>query len=99
MCQGLNWNRKRSSETEVTDLNISLLINQQILWFQIPMNDSLRVAVVDASEELVDHLLDLRLAHVLLVFPHVLLQVILDEFENQVKLLLLRLKHDLFQTS
>ena len=62
------------------------------------MNDPLGMAVVDTPEKLVKHFLDLHLAHVLLVFSHVFLKIILDEFEDQVKLLLLRLKDDLFKT-
>jgi len=63
------------------------------------MNDSLGVTIVNTSEQLINHLLDHHLAHFFLVFPHVLLQVILDKFKNQVQLLLIWLKHDLFQTS
>ena len=98
MCQSFDWDCECSCKAKVTDLDVSFVSDQQILWFEIPVNDSLRVTVINTPQQLVDHLLDHRLIHISLVFSHELLQIILDKFEDQVQLLLVRLEHDLFQT-
>jgi hypothetical protein len=95
MCQGLNWNRKRPCKTKVTELNVPLLSDKNVLRLQISVQDSLGMAVIDSEEQLLHHFLDLLPGYFLalfLVFPHVLLQVILCIFKYQMELLYLRLK-------
>ena len=84
MRQSFDWDCECSSKSKVANLDVSLVRDQQILWLEISVNNPLGVAIVNTSQQLVDHLLDLRFAHVFLIFSHVLLQVILDIFENQV---------------
>lgn len=98
MCQSFDWDGECSSKSKVANLDVSLVRDQQILRLQISVNNPLGVAVVNTSEQLVNHLLNHSLIHVSLVFSHVFLKIILDKFKNQVEFLLVWLKDDLFKT-
>ena len=63
------------------------------------MDDSFGVAVVNATEQLVNHFLNLLLGHCSLVLSHKFLQIILNKFKNEIKLLLVGLKHDFFEAT
>ena len=93
----LDGDREGSGETEVTDLDVALGVDQKILGLQVSVDDPLGVAVVDSTEQLVEHLFDSLLVHGPLVLPHVLLQIVLDIFENQIELLLVWLEDNLLE--
>ena len=88
MSKSLDGDTKRPSKSEIGDLQVSHLINQQILRLEIPMDDPARVAVVHSVNELVEEQLDLVRSHRMLVLRHVLLQVIVNVDEDEMKLLL-----------
>ena len=84
-------------QAKVTDLDVSLAVDEEVLWLEVTVDDALGVAVVDSTEKLVDHFLDLGLGHCFFVASHVFLQVVLDIFKNEVEFLLIWLEHNLFQ--
>ena len=95
--QCLDGNRECSGETKVADLDVALGVDQKILGLQVSVDDPLGMAVVNSTEQLVEHLLDSLLVHGPLVLPHVLLQIVLDIFKNQIELLLVWLEDDLLE--
>ncbi len=60
MSERLNGNSESSSKAKVTDLDIALVSNKEILRFEVSVDDTLRVAVIDTTKELVDHFLNLH---------------------------------------
>lgn len=44
---------KRPRQTEITNLEITRLVDQQILRFEVSMEDTVAVAVVETFDELV----------------------------------------------
>lgn len=53
MSESLNRNAEGSSESEISNFEIASPIHQQILGFEIPVNNPSRVAVVDTIDKLV----------------------------------------------
>lgn len=51
---------KRTRQPEIGQFQVSLLVDQQVLGFQIAMQDAVRVAVVDAADELVGEFLEMN---------------------------------------
>jgi len=62
------------------------------------VDDSLGMAIVNSLQKLVQHLLDLNLAHRSFILSHIFFQVVLDKFKNQIKFLLVGLEDNLLQT-
>ena len=86
-------------EAEVADLDVALIVDKEVLRLEVPVDDSFGVAVVNTTEELVNHFLNLLLGHCSLVLSHKFLQIILNKFKNEIKLLLVGLKHDFFEAT
>ena len=97
MGQGLDGNREGSRKSEVTDLDVTLVGHKEVLRLEVSVDDPFGVAVVNTFQKLVEHLLDTLLSHGAFVLPHILLQVVLDKFKNQIEFLLVGLEHDLFE--
>lgn len=51
-------NTKCSCQTEISQLQVTLTVNQQVLWLEITMKDAMAVAVADAFHHLCHELLD-----------------------------------------
>ncbi len=95
MRQCLDRNRESSCQPEITDLNISILCHQQILGFKIAMNNPLRMTVINTTKDLIQDLLHLLCQEIMLVSPHILLQIVVNILEDQSKFLVLGLENDL----
>lgn len=82
-----DWNAKRAPQTEVSDLNDALLVDEQVLWFEIAMKDSTAMAEEHCSsnlEEVAAH--QLRVHHFLAGQGiHIFLEVHREELEDQVQ--------------
>jgi len=72
MCKSLDWDGKCPCETEIANLDVALVIDKEILGLKVPMDHSFGVAVVDTTEKLVNHFLNLLLVHRSFVFSHIL---------------------------
>lgn len=88
--EGVDRDTKSSRQTEITKFQLSLAVDQEVLGFEIPMQDSVLVAEVDPLEELVHERLD---EHWLEGSPvafrvHVLLQIAVHVVEHQHELIL-----------
>ena len=57
MCIGSHGNTKCTGETEIGELEIIVLVNEQILGLEITMEDSMAMAVQEAGVELVEEFL------------------------------------------
>lgn len=80
-------NTKGSSQTKVCQFDNALVVNQQILWFQVTMEHSATVTEVDALQNLVKVALDQHRVHVLARGDgvQVFLQVHGQELEDEVE--------------
>lgn len=88
MGERLDGDSKGPSQTKICNFEASVLINEKILGLEIPVDDPPGVAVVDSVDELEHEHLDLVLGDDLLVLRHVLLQVVVQELEDEMKLLI-----------
>ena len=52
MCVSSEWNTKSSCQAEISQLQIPLFVNEQILWLQVPMKDPVTVAISHTIHEL-----------------------------------------------
>jgi len=59
MSQSLNGQSESSGKPKISDFESASAINEQILRFEVSMNDSSGVAVVDSVAQLVEKQFDL----------------------------------------
>jgi hypothetical protein len=62
MCVCAEWDTERTSKTEVSNLQVALIVDEQILRLQVSVQDAMRVTVLDAGYKLQHELLDNCLA-------------------------------------
>ena len=88
---GPQGHAKRAGQTKVSKLEVSLLVNEKVLGLEVTVQDAVRVAVLDARDELVHEALDhvFTEAHALGDRLHVLLEVEVEELEHKVDLVAL----------
>lgn len=90
MSVGLDREAECSSESEVSQLGVSVRVDEDVVGLQVSVEDSAAVAVRKSNQDLVQDRLDLLSAE-----PHcplalnMVLQVSVDELEDEVQLLLL----------
>ena len=96
---GLNWETKGASEPKISQLNgSSVFVNQQILWFEISVEYAMLVEVDESLQDLVKETLGLLFGQRLISSrPHILLQIVLNIFKDQIQLVLR--VDDLFQSA
>jgi hypothetical protein len=78
MREGFDGKTEGSGESEVSDFEGSLSVDEKILRFEVSVNDSAGVAVVDAVAELIKEEFDLVGGHGVFVLAQVFLHVVLD---------------------
>jgi len=54
MCESFDGQAEGSSKSKVSDFECSLPVNEQILRFEVSMDDSTSMAIVNAIAELVE---------------------------------------------
>lgn len=62
MCVCAEWDTKSPCETEIRQLQVPLIIDQQILWLQVTMQHPMRMTILDPRHKLQHELLDHILA-------------------------------------
>jgi hypothetical protein len=60
MCVGTERDTERARQTEISQLQVALLVDEQVLRFEITVQDAVGVAVAGSLEQLERELLDLR---------------------------------------
>ena len=50
---GAQWNTEGTGQTEVGEFEVALLVDEQVLWFEIAVEHAVGVAVAHALEKLV----------------------------------------------
>lgn len=88
MSVGFHWEAKGSCKTEVSKLDVAVLIDKKVLRLQVSVHDSVGMAVGCSLEDLVSKFLYFlrweRAAHL----SHVLFQIVFTVFKNQVEFVL-----------
>ena len=86
----LNWKTKGSGQTKISKLDVlAICVNQQVLRLQISVENSMLVQIDERLEDLVEEELGLLLGQRLIALLfHVLLEIELEIFEDEVKLIL-----------
>ena len=74
-----------SCESKVCDFEGSCPVNEEILWFEISVNDPASMAVVDAVAKLIEEEFNLIGSHGMFVLAQVFLHVVVHKFKDQVK--------------
>lgn len=54
-----------SCKPEVADLEVAILVDEDVAWFKVPVDDIGTVDVEQASEDLVDEILDMVISEIL----------------------------------
>lgn len=98
MSEGLDGQTKGTGKSEVSNLEVSLTIDEEVLRFEVSVDDASGVAVVDAVDELEEEEFDLVGGHGVLVLTQVFLHVIFHDFKDQVEFLLAGDVDDLFES-
>lgn len=88
MGEGLDGETEGACESEICDFEGAGLIDEKILGFKVSVDDATGVAVVDAVAELVEEQFDLILTHAGFVFTQPFLEVVIDQFKDEVEFLL-----------
>lgn len=85
MCESFDWNSRGSSESEVSELENVLFVDEQVLRLEVTMEDLPFMAVSDAFQQLIGKTLhDARVKTLLLAETvHVLLEVVVEKFEDK----------------
>lgn len=83
--EGVDRDAKRPRQSKVTQFQLSLLVDQQVLRFEIAMQDSILMAEGDAFEQLVHKGLDRGLVQLSSIAAgiHVFLQILIHVFEDK----------------
>jgi hypothetical protein len=84
-----NWEAECSCKTEISQLDISLFVNQQVLRLEISVHYSVGVAVGCSLQDLVAELLDCFCGQWASNSSHVLLQIVIAVLKCQVKVVFL----------
>ena len=82
----LNWKTESASKTEISKLNHSILVNQQVLWLQISVHHTVSVAVSGTLKNLISETLHFLRRKGTSHMAHILLQVVLAILKYQVEL-------------
>lgn len=98
MGEGLDGQTEGTGKSKVSNLEVSLTIDEKVLRFEVSVDDASGVAVVDAVDELEEEELDLVRGHGVLVLTQIFLHVVLHDFKDQVKLLLAGDVNHLFES-
>lgn len=88
VCVGSQRNAECSGQTEISQLQVSSLVNEQILRLEIAVQDSVGMAVVDPPHELEGELADNVWSHAVwdpCNVVHILFQVEVQEFKDEIQ--------------
>lgn len=90
VAEGVDGNAKGAGEAEIAELELSLAVNQEVLRFEVSVQDAVLVAKVDAPKQLVHEGLDGPWIQGALVAlgVHVLLEIAIHKLEHQHKFVL-----------
>jgi len=85
MGESFDWNPRGSSESEVSELENVLFVDEQVLRLEVAMEDLPFMAVSDAFQQLIGEALhDARVKTLLLAEAvHVLLEVVVEKLEDK----------------
>lgn len=83
--QGFDRQTESSCQSKVSNFECSCPINEQILRFEVAVNDSASMAVVDAIAELIKEEFDLISGHSMLVLAKVFLHIVVHKLKDQVE--------------
>ena len=85
MSERLDGDTERSGKPEISQFQLSVFCDEDVLRFEISMHDSVGMAVVDPLDGLVDEALNQLRGDLLLDLSEVLLKVVFNVFEDKVE--------------
>jgi len=85
---GTHWDAKGTGEAKVGELDVAVGVDQQVLWFQISVQDTVCMAKLNALQQLPHVTLDKHRVDAGDLRVHVLFQVFVEELKDEVKLVL-----------
>ena len=78
---------KLSRQTEITDLNLHLIVKEEVTKLEISMNNTMTVKVFDCSTNLIDITLDFELVEALTTTQQLVQRLVLAQFEENIDVL------------
>ena len=93
MSDGRNGHAYSSGEPEISDLEITLIIYQKVLWFEISMQNSVSVTILNAFSQLMDEGPDLLICECSSSLFQVLLEVVFHILKDQIEDIIVGAKH------
>eukprot|EP00051_Salpingoeca_urceolata_P034199 m.23969 g.23969 ORF g.23969 m.23969 type:complete len:384 (-) comp7346_c0_seq1:76-1227(-) len=91
VCVSTDGNAKRASEPKICELHGTATVNEQVLWLKVAVQHAVRVAKLDAKQQLVHVALDEHAVETLRQV-HVLFEILVEKLKHQVELVL-RMDH------
>lgn len=88
MSVSLDWETKGSSQSEICQLNVTVLVNEQVLRLKVSVHDSVSVAVGGSLQNLVGELLDFMRREGTTDLSDVLFQIEVAVLEDQIEFVL-----------
>ena len=85
MCESFDRDTKGSGKSKVCKFNVAFFCDEDVLWFEISVHDSVRMAIINSLDDLINKAFDLLCWEGFLVLPEVLFEVILYILENEVE--------------
>lgn len=86
MSVGAKGHIEGTSKAKVGQLDVARVLDKEVLWLEIAMQDAVRVAVGQAIEKLIGEALDELRIHARRERIHVALQIHVKELEDKVEL-------------
>ena len=93
MSDGGDGHAYSSGEPEISDLEITLIIYQKVLRFEISMQDSVSVTILDAFGQLMDEGPDFLICKCSSSLFQVLLEVVFHILKDQIEDIIVGAKH------
>ena len=78
---------KLRCQTEITDLNLHLIVKEEVTELEISMNDAMTVKVFDCSTDLIDVTLDFELVEALTTTQQLVQRLVLAQLEEDIDVL------------
>ena len=78
---------KLGCQTEITDLNLHLVVEEEVTELEISMNDAMTVKVFDSCADLIDVTLDFELVEALTTAQQLVQRLVLAQLEEDIDVL------------
>jgi|LauGreDrversion4_2_1035121.scaffolds.fasta_scaffold101176_2 hypothetical protein len=84
---GFNWEAECARKTEISELNVTVFVNEKVLRLQIAVHYSVRMAVSCCLQDLVGEALHFLRRQRASDLSHILFEVVVAVFEDKIELI------------